>query len=321
MTYAVAKQAGLDRDNNRWTTITIYSLFFVAGVGFYFNWNPAVLSIMGIAQAVDSSFVLNAWPFVAYGGIVSLLLLAASAIALFVVYKPDMTPLKNVVIEEPPKISKQIKATLILIVILLVVTLLPSILPSAWGLTVWLGKFGTIGALSLVIAASLIIRIDGKQLVTMKDAADKGLAWGPIFIMGTALLAAGALTDSSTGVVATLTQALSPIFTGMSPFVFAAVLILLTIILTNFLNNIVIAAIFIAHNIFPCRRHRHQSDPLIMTLLYACYVAVFVTVGQPNGSIFIWQGRHDKKVRHIQVCSHYNGNISNCLNIHSISSC
>jgi len=295
MTASIARQCGLDRDNNRWMTIMVFMLFFDSGVGFYFNWNPGVLGMVGIANAIDENFVLGAWPFTLFGIVTSLLLLIVNGIVLMLVYKPDLSALKQAKFDPPEDIPAPVKWALFIIVLLLLLTLLPAVLPKAWGFTRWLGQFGTIGALCICIAVSLIIRVKGKNLVTMKAASDKGLAWGPIFIMGTALTVAGALTSSDTGVVAALTKMLTPIFNGMSPFMFAAVMIILCVVTTNFLNNIVIAAIFIP--VIFSLKDVIAFNPMavIVTVFYACYVAVLFPSANPMVAFIYGKGDLIKK--------------------------
>lgn len=290
ITMGIARQLDIDKKYHKYITITIFMLFFNCGVGFYFNWNPGVLSLFGIAQAIDPSALLAAWPFVGYGVVISLLLLFGTAFVLFLVYRPDLSKFKNVEIEAPGPMPTQCKISLLLIVILVISTILPAVLPSTWWLTAQLNKFGTIGALLLVLALAFTIRVDGKPMTTIKQATDLGLAWGPIFIMGTAIIAANALTSDQTGVVAQLTELLTPLFNGMSPFVFAMVIILLTIIFTNFLNNIVVAALFIPIVYSMQSVIGIEPFPLVVTMFYSCYVAVLLPSANPMTAFIFGRG-------------------------------
>ncbi len=278
--YSIADQVGMEK-KNRWMSIMVFALFIQCGICIYYSWNPGLQALLGIATAVDSTLVLNAWPYLAYGVIISLLIIGISTLVLFLIFKPDISALKNVKIEEVPTMTKKIKITLLLIGFLIAIMILPSLLPASWALTVWLGKFGNIGVLALVLCISFLLRIDNKPFTTIKAAADKGLVWGPIFICGTALIAAGALTSEATGVTATITQALTPIFAGMSPFLFAALIIVSAIILTNFLNNIVVGAIFIPIIYAMKDIVGIKPFPLVVTLLFACYVAFLLPSSNP----------------------------------------
>ena len=111
-------------------------------------------------------------------------------------------------------------------------------------------------------------------------------------MMGTALTIAGALTSAETGVTETLSAWLLPLFSGMAPFWFAAMIILLTIIFTNLLNNIVVASLFLT--IVYSLKDVIGIDPypLVIVMIYSCYLAVLLPSSNPMTAFMF--GNKDK---------------------------
>ncbi len=290
--YSIANQAGIRKETNRWPTIMVFSLLYVIAIGQIVSWGTAPVAVIGLAQSIDMEIVLQPWPFLLYGMIVSSLLLGTSIIVNFLIFRPDITPLKNTYVEEPPKITKQQKAILYIVAIFMVLMLIPSMLPAKWAFVQWMRQFGTIGTLLIAIGAALIVRIDGKPVAVFNAAAAKGVIWNPLFMMGTALTIAGALTSAETGVTETLSAWLLPLFSGMAPFWFAAMIILLTIIFTNLLNNIVVASLFLT--IVYSLKDVIGIDPypLVIVMIYSCYPAVLLPSSNPMTAFMF--GNKDK---------------------------
>ena len=171
--------------------------------------------------------------------------LAAVAIMKFV-FKPDVSPLKNVTIEmlekNPlPPMNKSQKIYGVFLVIFIFVMLVPSVLPN-------LPILSFLNANSLIIATFLVTVLclldcgDGPVL-KMNEVMGKDFAWPTYWLCVSAIYIGSALTDASTGIVPFLNVVLSPIFNGMSATVFTIVLMLVTVVLTNISNSLVIGMI------------------------------------------------------------------------------
>lgn len=290
--YSIANQVGIQKETNRWPTIMVFSLLYVVAVGQIVSWGTAPVAVIGLAQNIDSSIVLEPWPFLLYGLIVATLLLATSIAANFLIFRPDMSPLKHVELGEVPKITKQQKAILYIVILFVVIMLIPSMLPAQWGFVRWMKQFGTIGTLLIAIGVSLIVKIDGKPIAVFNSVAAKGVIWSPLLMMGTALTVAGALTSADTGVTETLSDWLIPLFKGMPPFAFAAVIIILTIIFTNALNNIVVASMFLTIVYSLKDAVGINPLPLVIVMIYSCYLAVLLPSSNPMTAFMF--GNKDK---------------------------
>ena len=97
----------------------------------------------------------------------------------------------------------------------------------------------------------------------------------------TAQILGTALTADSTGVVAALSNLLTPMFNGMSLFAFEMVILILAVVLTNFLANIVVISVLlpIVFSVGPAMGMNPQQ--FLPLLAYAGYLALALPSANP----------------------------------------
>lgn len=108
------------------------------------------------------------------------------------------------------------------------------------GFRALLSQFSVYGWMLLWPAVMMFVKVEGKPLIDMREAA-KSFPWDLTFVMAGALLIAGQLTAETTGVSQFIAQLLGPIFAGMGEYLFLVTLGVLCFALTNVLNNIAVA--------------------------------------------------------------------------------
>ncbi len=81
-----------------------------------------------------------------------------------------------------------------------------------------------------------LIHIDGKPMMDVKQEF-KNVPWGPMFMIAIAMFLGSVIQNKDAGLVATLSAAAAPLFSGMSPVLFVGIISLLCIILTQFTSN------------------------------------------------------------------------------------
>lgn len=106
-------------------------------------------------------------------------------------------------------------------------------------------KFGVYGWTMFVYGLYMVIRIDGEPLLNMKKAGNY-FQWDTIFVILSATLVSGAMTTAETGVAAFVTMLLQPIFTVMGEYAFLVFLTVITLMLTNFMNNMGVTVTMLA---------------------------------------------------------------------------
>lgn len=129
--------------------------------------------------------------------------------------------------------------------ILFLAALLLTALPFDWGWLVVIQSLGLGGIGLLVMGLMWLIRIDGKPVMDIPKLT-KSVNLQPLFMAAAVLYTITALTGEDTGIREAVSVLLGPILEGRSAMVIVVILVVLTGILTEFMNNSVVASLFIA---------------------------------------------------------------------------
>ena len=136
------------------------------------------------------------------------------------------------------KEQKAIGASLICLIIgLMVIGLFARADGSAF--QVFLNNVGVYGFLAAYLVVLIFIPVDGKPLLDLKEAASS-VNWDFVFLMGFALFMSSVLVAEGTGIGAFAVKLFTPILASMGEYGFLLLLTVVTIILTNLGNNVVV---------------------------------------------------------------------------------
>ncbi|MFA0815449.1 MAG: TRAP transporter large permease subunit [Anaerofustis sp.] len=163
------------------------------------------------------------------------------------IYRPDMSKLKaEVEIGKKEPFNTKQKLAIWAMVVMIIVTIVPSFLPATSAIRVFMNSIGT-SAFVLLICAGITLFRDktGKSYYTFQELANNGLYWGVMFMVSTAVVIETALSVGDTGFSATFINLFTPLLGGTSPYIFALLICIVTIILTNLINNAVAGAIMV----------------------------------------------------------------------------
>ena len=242
------------------------------GLALISNYTTVSQNLLGTTVVINN----GQWLLVAliYG------FLCSGAVILFTKYvlHPDVSRLKNLTLEQLnknplPPLSKRQKAVALICVCFLLSMLLPSLFPTLPGMA-WLSA-NSFGMALLFLVILFAVKIDGTPAITIEENIGV-FAWGTFFLVTSAILLGGVLTNESTGVTAFLDTILSPIFTGMSPLVFGAMLLIIGCVLTNVCNSLVIGMILQPVVATYCLQAGINSAPLVSIMgifVLSCAIA------------------------------------------------
>lgn len=183
------------------------------------------------------------FPYFLWALIVSVVGSALVLLAIRFIIKPDMSRIreagKNVMVYE--KASPYQKYILVVTVLLTIALIIPNIMPSGWFITKILNSLGNHGIVMLGIVVLLAPNFKGgisfEQMMS-------GVIWKVIFIMAGGIALATSMMSEGAGIIAFLTERLSPLFEGMSGFAFIAILFLIIAVLTQFCNSLAVLTAF-----------------------------------------------------------------------------
>ena len=196
------------------------------------------------------------------------------------IFRPDVEPIKQISIDmlrkNPlPPMSKAQKVYGIFLGIFIFCMLVPSLLPNA-------PILGFINQNSLavpivLVAILVLIQFEDGSVLRFSAVMGKDFAWPTYFLCTSAILIGGVVTNESTGVTAFLNTILSPIFSQMSGSMFAIVLLISVVVLTNVCNSLVIGMILQPVVLTYCATAGVNPAPLITLLIFTVLLTAACT--------------------------------------------
>lgn len=212
--------------------------------------------------------------------IMGLLLIVSVVLVMRFVFRPDVEPLKDVTIEmlekNPlPPMNKAQKIYGVSLVVFIFCMLVPSLLPTVPVLS-FLYQNSLLVPVALTVILCLLRGEDGPVL-DMQSVMGKDFAWPTFWLCTAAIYLGGVLTNEATGITPFLNTVLSPIFTGMSGAVFTVVLLLVTVVLTNICNSLVIGMIMQPVVLTYCVSAGVNPAPIITLLIFTVLLSAACT--------------------------------------------
>ncbi len=283
VTKTIADKNGVEKGNL--VVSMVYALVLFGGfsggqmVPFY----GGVIMYGGFLTAA-TGVVVEGLPFLIAGELYTMLSMLAVILIVKVVFKPDAS--KFYLTEEMRaeyakyKLNKKQKVGLILLVFYFLALLLPSVFHG--GFWTMLSTWGMVGMTILyVVVFSIWKDEDGNDMCSMEECFSKGVAWGPILLFMVTIPLATAMESEEVGIMATVSAACAPIFSGMSPMVFLIVVAIVMGLLTQVLHNLVVAALFtpVLAPIYIAM----GGNPI--TFFFVLYAALCCSFGTPAASM------------------------------------
>ena len=204
--------------------------------------------------------------------------------------RPDMSKLKNIDLEayfasqNLGKMSFRQRILLGILILSILLMFVPSILPKSWALAVFLNTLGTSGAMTLIIALMVGIKVDNRPLLSFKQAAPK-IQWGIVFLVMAALYVAGALCTEGTGVTQFFYDLLYPVLGGRSESTFTLLGLISGVILTNFGNNAAMGVVLMP--IIHAFTLESTFNPYVIVTLVTMivFIALLTPIASPHAAL------------------------------------
>ncbi len=188
---------------------------------------------------------------------------------------------------EEVKATKRQKVFLALFAALVVCLLLPSILPANLGITALLNNIGVGGISILFVALMMLVRVDGKPLLELGPLM-KHYSFPMLIIMGYFTPLASAFSSDDVGIKTALVNLFQPILGNLSSYGFVVAIVLITVILTNFLNNLPIGSIFVSLVVVLAGDLAGVNIyAVVVMLIFACFISIVLPPANvPNAVIY-----------------------------------
>lgn len=251
-TYNIAAQVGYT-NKDKWPRMMVISVVVaVCIVACLLPFQVGIAATFGyLFTAAANAGVegYTSYNFVTYLLLSSSMIIVSSSIffvLLKFIIRPDVEKLKSYSDDTPNEpFTAQQKIAVWALVAMIVLTSVPSMLPACALKTV----LTRIGTTPIILAITVVITYlrdkDGKQYFTFQQLGSQGMFWPMMFMVSTAVVVGGALSTPAMGFTSTIMSIFTPIFQNATPYVFGLVILAVTMLLTNMVNNAVAGAIMV----------------------------------------------------------------------------
>lgn len=183
------------------------------------------------------------------------------------------------------EINFQQKIIISMLVLLVILLVAPSIMPKTWAITKILRGIGAHGVAFLILGVFVFLRLkDNKPMINLRKASSD-VQWDCIFLTAAMLPFTTALNAESTGINAFLIEKFSVIFSGLSPLVFIFLVIAITMVATQFMNNAICGAIMFSI-VYPFAVAINVNPAMITVLMIFCLALAMLTpAGSPMSAL------------------------------------
>ena len=155
-------------------------------------------------------------------------------------FKPDFIKPEDLVLTSERKIALVSLLTVILLY------LVPSILPAGNAIRAVFDQMGLSLRLVIVMIVLSLIKVNGNHVFRFSPLAAKGVPWDMMMMIIGILSFVGLLSNPDAGISAFLAKTLTPLFQNNGVAFLFFITVVVTVILTNFMINMVVAVIMIS---------------------------------------------------------------------------
>ncbi|MCC8358115.1 MAG: hypothetical protein LJU34_09890 [Oscillospiraceae bacterium] len=246
--FAVCDTVKIDR-KSPWSVAMIFGTCFASGIGIiYLPFMRNGLVVNNQFTAMTGGMIIDPLKY-----IVAMIPLGICGIIIFIllckfVFRIDVSNLSeiddSVVNKDALVLNIRQKIVIGIVVAMIVVLLVPSVLP-ACALKTMLNDLSLLGIASIVVLLFCLIRVDGKPIIRIQEAASKGVIWPMVMMVALIAPMGSALTSDDAGIVTLISNVLTPLVSGRPAWVFVAIMVLVSVILTNLAQNLIIMSLMI----------------------------------------------------------------------------
>ncbi|MFR6291861.1 MAG: SLC13 family permease [Peptococcaceae bacterium] len=239
-------------------------------------WHGNALVILN-AYMASSGATINYAHYLAYTIPVGIFSILGFMVLCKYVFRLDVSKLQNldpnVFDKKDTILTTERKITLISLAVLIIALVVPSLLPKDNIIAIVGAKMGlTLKAAALFVVLSLI-RVDGKQIFNFGKLAARGVPWNMMVMVIGILTFVALLGLPEAGISAFLGNLFTPMFQDVSVIVFFLLVLAITVFLTNFMINMVVAVIMISATLPVAASLGVDSLQIVYLITVSCTIA------------------------------------------------
>lgn len=165
-------------------------------------------------------------------------------------WRVDVSEMKEMTIDFIPKedlvFTKEVRMAFAFLIVLIIAIFMPNIIPASVPIKAPLKAIGNSGICMAIFIIWSLIKIDGKRIFNVTELGKNGVPWNMVIVSLAIFTFIALLGAQETGISAFVGSKLAPIFVGRPPALFIILCMVITILLTNFMANMVVAVVMFA---------------------------------------------------------------------------
>ena len=244
VTYQICDEAGFEHAG-KFSSYMCFAITFISGLGMLSKpFSPwSLIGVNALDTFMGDGFTINYSLFTLYMFLISMVIIACYLL-IGKMMRLDLSPLKNYrVPEQKVVLTHEQKIGAVFFIAFFVMMYLPSLLPAEWTLTKFLNQMGVLGVGAILMIFLGGGRTNGKKLCQVDKLAQNAVPWQIVFLMVSNAVIGAEISNADTGLIKGINVVFAPL-EGLSPIMFYIVLILLYGLVTQFVHNVVLLAVF-----------------------------------------------------------------------------
>lgn len=265
--YSFCEQVGFKKGDKYPTLVLMAILYCCTMAGGIFPYMGLSLLVVGQLQSF-LGLTINYLFFTLFQILLVVFCSAIYFLVLKYIFKPDVSLLldnrKTKIDQELAPLTGHQKLVGGLIILLMLMLFLPGLLPDTIPVIGFFKALNVAGVAVVVLSLYYILMLGHKEVITI-DKLAKGLSWEMIFMFATVAPLSAAINNPDCGILTFVSESMTGILGGMSPYLFMIVLFVISSVITQFANNAVIMMVigpimFSAGAVI-------DANPLVMTVI------------------------------------------------------
>lgn len=245
--------------------------------------NAALKGISGGAL----SFNFGIYAFFSFA--VWMIVLAGYILLCKYVFNVDLSVMKDiddsVVNKDFLVLNKTQKVVMLYTVLVLAVYCGMGFTPAATKVGQYFATFGVSMPIFVILALMAITKADGKYIANIPEAAKDGMVWDTVILSGALLCLSTIMMTTDTGITASILALLGPVFGGHGTIFMTIIIVLVSVVLTNFMANTTVGLMFCPVIYSFSVQMGFDPMPVMAMMLISIHIAYLTPAASPFSSL------------------------------------
>ena len=286
--YNIADMVGMDK-REKYVGVMVVGIVLAVDLGIMpLPYKPVpVLIINGLNNTLGIE--MNVAKFAILKASMAIPCLILFFLAIKYIFKPDVSKLKTnadiFAANRNLKMTVEQKIAAFSLVIFFFMLFFPSFAPKTNPVAAFFNTIGTTGCVALLLAILCAVPYKGKKLTDYYRVLMNGVNWNIILLLAVTIPLGNGLASADTGIMAFVSELLTPLFAEASPFKFACVFLVGGLLLTQIAHNIALANLLLPVMLTFCGDVGVNPEMMSVLLSFALAMAVASPASSPLGAM------------------------------------